>query len=66
MPDNAKPLTGFGSGVMDLALRQRGEAVLVVYALQIANDIWIIRAFQKESKPESNPRNKKSTSSTTA
>ncbi len=50
MPDSAKPLTGFGSGVMELALRQRGEAVLVVYALQIANDIWIIHAFQKKSK----------------
>jgi phage-related protein len=50
MPDIAKPLTGLGSGVMELALRQRGEAFCVVYALQVANDIWIIHAFQKKSK----------------
>ena len=33
MPDIAKPLTGFGSGVMELALKHRGDAFRVVYAL---------------------------------
>ena len=32
MPDIAKPLTGFGSGVMELALRYRGDAFRLVYA----------------------------------
>src|SRR3984893_6369663 len=50
MPDIAKPLTGFGSGVMELALRHRGDAFRVVYALQIGDDIWVIHAFQKKSK----------------
>src|ERR1700722_319281 len=50
MPDIAKPLTGFGSGVMELALRYRGDAFRVVYALQIGDDIWVIHAFQKKSK----------------
>jgi phage-related protein len=50
MPDVAKPLTGFGSGVMELALRHRGDAFRVVYALQIDTDIWVIHAFQKKSK----------------
>jgi phage-related protein len=50
MPDIAKPLTGFGSGVMELALRYRGEAFRVVYALQIGNDIWVLHVFQKKSK----------------
>jgi phage-related protein len=27
MPDIAKPLTGFGSGVMELALKYRGDVV---------------------------------------
>jgi phage-related protein len=44
MPDIAKPLTGFGSGVMELALKHR------VYALQIEDDIWVVHAFQKKSK----------------
>ena len=50
MPDIAKPLIGFGSGVMELALRHRGDAFRVVYALQIGDDIWVIHAFQKKSK----------------
>jgi phage-related protein len=50
MPDIAKPLTGLGSGVMELALRYRGDAFRVVYALQIGDDIWVIHAFQKKSK----------------
>jgi phage-related protein len=50
MPDIAKPLTGLGSGVMELALRYRGDAFRVVDALQIGDDIWVIHAFQKKSK----------------
>ena len=50
MPDIAKPLTRFGSGVMELALKHRGDAFRVVYALQIDDDIWVVHAFQKKSK----------------
>ncbi|TXM95974.1 type II toxin-antitoxin system RelE/ParE family toxin, partial [Methylobacterium sp. WL64] len=49
-PDIAKPLHGFGAGVLELALRHRGDAFRVVYALQIEDEIWIIHAFQKKSK----------------
>jgi len=50
MPDIAKPLAGFGSGVLELALKHRGDAFRVVYAIQIDDDIWVIHAFQKKSK----------------
>jgi phage-related protein len=50
MPDIAKRLTGFDSGVMELALRYRGDAFRIVYALQIDDDIWVVHAFQKKSK----------------
>jgi phage-related protein len=50
MPDIAKPLRGFGSGVLELALRYRGDAFRVVYVLHIGRDIWIVHAFQKKSK----------------
>ena len=50
MPDIAKHLTGFASGVMELALKHRGDAFRVVYALQIGDDIWVLHAFQKKSK----------------
>ena len=49
-PGLAKPLTGFGSGVLELALKHRGDAFRVVYALQMGDDIWIVHAFQKKSK----------------
>lgn len=48
-PDIAKPLTGLGAGVLELALKHRGDAYRVVYALQIERDIWVVHAFQKKS-----------------
>lgn len=47
--DTAKPLQGLGSGVLEIALRHRGDAWRVVYAVQIGSDIWVIHAFQKKS-----------------
>jgi hypothetical protein len=35
---------------MELALKHRGDALRVVYALQIDDDIWVAHAFQKKSK----------------
>jgi phage-related protein len=49
-PDLAKPLKGFGSGVFELALRYRGDAFRVVYAVLLGADVWVIHAFQKKSK----------------
>lgn len=49
-PDIAKPLTGFGSGIFELALKFRSDAYRVVYGVQIGDDVWILHAFQKKSK----------------
>ncbi len=48
--DIAKPMHGLGSGVFEVALAFRGDAFRVVYAVQLADEIWIIHAFQKKSK----------------
>ena len=48
--DIAKPMTGMGSGVFEIALRFQGNAFRVVYAVQIGDDLWVIHAFQKKSK----------------
>ena len=48
--DIAKPLHGLGSGVLEIALSYRGDAFRVVYAVQLADEIWVIHAFQKKSK----------------
>lgn len=50
MPDHAKPLAGLGSGVLELAMKHRGDAWRVIYALQIGPAVWIVHAFQKKSK----------------
>jgi phage-related protein len=49
MPDIAKNLTGLSSGMMELALKYRGDAFRVIYALQNDDDIWVVHAFQKKS-----------------
>ena len=47
--DVAKPLHGLGSGVFEIALPFKGDAFRVVYAVQLAADIWVLHAFQKKS-----------------
>ena len=47
--DFAKPFRGVGSGVFEIALPLRGNAFRVLYAVQIADEIWVIHAFQKKS-----------------
>jgi phage-related protein len=46
----AKPLLGLGSGVMEIALRHRGDAWRAVYVLQVDEALWVVHAFQKKSK----------------
>lgn len=40
---------GLGAGVFEIALPLRGDALRVVYAVQIAEEIWVVHAFQKKS-----------------
>ena len=52
-PDVAKPLKGSGSDVLQLVLKFRGNVYRVVYAVQIADDIWVLHSFQKKSRSRS-------------
>src|SRR5713226_6978899 len=47
--DIAKPMQGIGSGVFEIAQPFRGDAFRVVYAVQLAEEIWVMHAFQKKS-----------------
>jgi phage-related protein len=47
--DVAKPMHGLGSGVFEIALSFKGDAFRVVYAVQLADEIWVVHAFQKKS-----------------
>lgn len=48
--DKAKPFKGVDGGVFEIALRHRGDAFRMIYAVKIGADIWVIHAFQKKSK----------------
>ena len=48
--DTAKPFKGFSGGIFEIAIRHRGDAFRAIYAVQIAEDIWVIDAFQKKSR----------------
>jgi phage-related protein len=47
--DIVKPMKGMGSGVFELALPLRGDAFRVIYAVQIAEEIWVVHALKKKS-----------------
>jgi|SRR5208283_6229064 len=47
--DIAKPMHNLGSGVFEIALPFRGDAFRVVYAVQLAEELWVVHAFQKKS-----------------
>ena len=36
--------------MLEVALAYRGDAFRVVYAVQLADEVWVIHAFQKKSK----------------
>ena len=47
--DIAKPMHGMGSGVFEIALPFQGDAFRTVYAVQLAEEIWVVHVFQKKS-----------------
>ena len=48
--DTAKPFKGVEGGVFEIALKHRGNAYRVIYAVQLGDALWVIDAFQKKSK----------------
>ena len=42
-------MRGMGPGVFEIALPFRGNAFRVIYAVQLADEIWVVHAFQKKS-----------------
>ena len=42
-------MKGMGSGVFEIALPLRGDSFRVIYAVQIAEEIWVVHAFKKKS-----------------
>jgi phage-related protein len=47
---NAKPLKGFGPGVLEVVSDHHGDTFRAVYTVRLANKIYVLHAFQKKSK----------------
>ncbi|MEE8059123.1 MAG: type II toxin-antitoxin system RelE/ParE family toxin [Pseudomonadales bacterium] len=50
MPKDAKPFKGVGSGVIEIALKHNKEAYRCVQAVQLGEHIYVLHAFQKKAK----------------
>jgi phage-related protein len=48
--DIAKPFKGVDGGASEIALKHRGDAFRVIYAVQLGPDVIVVDAFQKKSK----------------
>ncbi len=49
-PPSAKPLKGFGSGVVELVDDHDGDTYRAVYTVRLASAIYVLHAFKKKSK----------------
>jgi phage-related protein len=46
----AKPLTGFGTGVLEIVSDHRGDTFRAVYTVRLADRVYVLHAFQKKSR----------------
>ena len=46
----ARPLKGFGPGVLELVSDHRGDTYRGVYTVRFADGVYVLHAFQKKSK----------------
>jgi phage-related protein len=45
----AKPLKGFGPGVVEVVSDHRGDTFRTVYTVRLAGTVYVLHAFQKKS-----------------
>jgi phage-related protein len=56
-PMAAKPLKGFGAGVLEVLSDHRGDTFRAVYTVRLAGTVYVLHAFQKKStKGTATPR----------
>lgn len=49
MHPSAKPLKGFGSGVLEVVENAKSGTYRAVYTVQLGNEIYVLHTFQKKS-----------------
>ncbi|HVL20051.1 MAG TPA: type II toxin-antitoxin system RelE/ParE family toxin [Amaricoccus sp.] len=48
--DNAKPMKGLGSGVLEIVEDHDGDTYRAVYTVRLPSGIYVLHAFKKKSK----------------
>ena len=48
--ESAKPLKGFGAGVLEIVSDHRGDTFRAVYTVRLGERVFVLHAFQKKSK----------------
>ena len=48
--ERAKPLKGFGSGVLEVVSGHRGDTFRTVYTVRLAGKVYVLHAFKRKSK----------------
>ena len=48
--ESAKPLKGFGAGVLEMVSDHRGDTFRAVYTVRLGERVFVLHAFQKKSK----------------
>ena len=56
----AKPLTGFGPGVLEIVSDHRGGAYRGVYTVRFTDSVYVLHVFQKKSKKAQKRHRRKS------
>ena len=49
----AKPLKGFGSGVLEVVSDHRGDTFRAVYTVRFQDRVYVLHAFQKKARKTS-------------
>jgi len=47
---DAKPLRGFGSGILEIVARHDGDTYRAVYTVRFDTAVYVLHAFQKKAK----------------
>ena len=47
---DAKPLRGFGAGVLEVVLRHVGDTFRAVYTVRFETAVYVLHAFQKKAR----------------
>jgi len=47
---DAKPLRGFGSGILEIVARHDGDTFRAIYTVRFETAVYVLHAFQKKAK----------------